>query len=282
MGPLKIPSTTATGPKPETGPLQVPPVDEFIQSATVGTTGRVWILPFQALSVEYSAIPIFVGSSEMSTAANTRDFLALHAPDELADLRDEFQKFIRTPHGEWLNATHRMLIDPDGCAHLMCPLQRTPRPPEYPPPSQVSTPTITPDHWYYRRHFNPGSYAAPTHHPERSSINEVEQDISSLTHYMNAYDTLARQLSGKHLFAATLGAEYRTPYYSCMQMCGELGVPGHFLAMIHHGIGIHMLIGQGFTFGRQHDLTSDQESLRRMADKMFEKVVTLYKEDFPL
>jgi hypothetical protein len=282
MGPLKIPLTTATGREPETGPLQVPPVDEYIQSSTTGASGRLWILPFQALSVEYSSIPIFVGSSEMSTAANTRDFLALHAPADLANLRDELEKFLRTPNGEWLTATHRMLIDPERCAHLVSPIQRTPRPPESPPPSRIATPTITPDHWYYRRHFNPGSYTAPIKHPERASINEVEQDISSLTHYMNAYDTLAQHPSGTNLFAATLGAEYRAPYYSCMQLCAELGIPGHFLAMIHHGIGVHMLIGQGLTFDRRHDLTPEQESLCRSADTIFERVVTLYKEDFPL
>lgn len=282
MSPLKIPSATPTGREPETAPLRVPPVDEYIQSATIGTTGRVWILPFQALSVEYSSIPIFVGSSEMSTAANTTEFLALHAPDDLANLRDELKRFRRTPRGEWLNATHRVLIDPDSCAHLVSPIQRTPRPPEAPPPAHISTPTITPDHWYYRRHFNPGSYTAPTHHPERSSINEVEQDISSLTYYMNAYNTLARQPSGKNLFAATLGAEYRAPYYSCMQLCGELRVPGHFLAMVHHGIGVHMVIGQAFKFGHQHNPSPEQESLRRIADTIFDRIVTFYREDFPL
>lgn len=281
MDPTKAPSITATGPEPDTGRLQVPPVDEYIQSATSGASGRVWFLPFQALSVAYSSIPIFVGSSEMSTAANTRDFLARHAPDDLANLRDELIRFLRTPSGEWLNATHRMLINPDSCAHLVSPIERTPRPPETPPPAHISTPTITPDHWYYKRHFNPGSYTAPTHHPERSSINEVEQDISSLIHYMNAYDALARQPSKKNLFAATLGAEYRAPYYSCMQLCGELGVPGHFLAMIHHGIGIHLLIGQAFKSGDQKNQSPEQESLRRVTDTIFERVVTFYREDFP-
>jgi hypothetical protein len=281
MGPSKIPSNTPTGRELDAGRLHVPPVDEYIQSATVGATGRVWALPFKALSVEYSSIPIFVGTSEMNTAANTRDFLARHAPAELANLREELQKCIRTPHGEWLNATHRMLINPESCAHLVCPVNHTPRPSEDPPPTRISMPTITPDHWYYRRHFNPGSYTAPTHYPEQASVTEVAQDIQSLTHYMTAYDTLAREPSGGHLFLATLGAAYRAPYYSCMQLCGELRVPGHFLAMIHHGIGMHMLIGHAFTSMHPRNPSPAQESLRHVTDTIYERIVTYYREDFP-
>lgn len=263
------------------GALQVPAVDEFIQSATIGETGRVWALPFQCLTVSYSPIPIFVGSTEMNTAANTREFLTRHTPEELSNLSRAVERLRRTPQGEWLTVTHKMLLDPESCANMVTYVEREPRSSDAPRPSQVTTPTITSDHWYYRRHYNPGSYTAPTKHPETSSVNEVTQDISSLIHYMSAYDTLAREPSGENLFAATLDAQYRAPYYSCMQLCGELGIPGHFLAMVHHGIGLQMLIGQPFNSSHWDSRTEEERNLRHTAARLFDRIVVLYLEDFP-
>jgi hypothetical protein len=79
------------------GSVQLPVLDEYLQSATIGLTGRVWNLPFQAITVDHSPTPVFVGSGHMNTAANTREFLARYTSVVLSNLRDTVEDLRKTP-----------------------------------------------------------------------------------------------------------------------------------------------------------------------------------------
>jgi hypothetical protein len=142
-------------------------------------------------------------------------------------------------------------------------------------------PDISPDHWYYKRHFTVGSYRAPVALPDSEKVGEVAQDIASLRFYLGRYDSLARETTGQNLFEATTWALFRAPYFSCMEMCiRDLALPSHFLALIHHGIGAHLAIGQPY-LSWNHRATSAAEQLcLQKTLEVFNCLTKLYREDF--
>jgi hypothetical protein len=114
-------------------------------------------------------------------------------------------------------------------------------------PRCIEVPVINKDHWAYKAHFNVGHGISIVKSEEDrigQSTFEAVTDTGAILDYIRAYAELAQNYSGDNLYRAVDCAAFRDPYYSCMEVCLlELKLPGHFIALIHYGIGVYKLTG---------------------------------------
>lgn|GEM_PF-4687465 len=114
-------------------------------------------------------------------------------------------------------------------------------------PRCIEVPVINQDHWAYKAHFNVGHGISIVNSEEErigQSTYEAVTDTGAILDYIRAYAELAQNYSGDNLYRAVDCAAFRDPYYSCMEVCLlELKLPGHFIALIHYGIGVYKLTG---------------------------------------
>lgn len=260
----------------------MPKLQSLVDRATLGASGRIWKLPFDAVAYGHTRSVSFNGPLEQDCAALACTLV-----------RDADPKLFGEWRGAFLNSRSGSPQRPDSrssscltsstftfpLSPLMSSAPATPT--ASPPPTKVDVPDISPDHWYYKRHFTVGSYRAPVAVPDSEKIGEVAQDIASLRFYLGRYDSLARETTGQNLFEATTWALFRAPYFSCMEMCiRDLALPSHFLALIHHGIGAHLAIGQPY-LSWNHRATSAAEQLcLQKTLEVFNCLTKLYREDF--
>ena len=263
----------------------MPKVKTLVDRATLGASGRLWTLPFDAVTYGDLRSVTFSGPVERDCAIVTCDFLKSADPKLFEEWRTAFIKHSQTRSLHTSGSPHTgCLVDPSMRRTerllLSTPTHVCANPP--PPPDKVDVPNISPEHWYYKRHFTVGSYRAPVHTPDSEKIDEVAQDIASLHFYLKRYDLLAHEMTGQRLFEATTWAVFKSPYYSCMEMCiRDLGLPSHFLALIHHGIGAHIAIGQPYLSWDHKAKTVEESHFLHKTHETFDLLAKLYREDFP-
>lgn len=280
---------TLARPSPETGSeASLPRFTSLVDRATLGASGRIWTLPFDALTYNDSHLVSFTGPNERDCVALTCKLLRPANPTLHEEWRTAFIEHIKERRARITSASvspsSECLINSTDHSKLvtLLPLRANVRVSPEAPPHHVEAPEIHADHWYYKRHFTHGSYTAPVAMPDSEKLSEVTQDISSLRYYLNAYDRLARETTGQHLFEATTWALFKAPYFSCMEMCiRDLKLPSHFLAFIHYGIGTHLAIGQPYLLWNQTTATTEEARCLAKTQEVFNLLAKLYTEDFP-
>jgi hypothetical protein len=265
--------------------LTTPPVDRNhsrVDAPSFGASGREWKLPFSMAWVGNPHRVSFSGPNEYTVALATSIFIQAHAPTLFKEWKAAVIQAFST--------SHQRSYQPRGVRALLELYEiqeQDPGPPEQlrtsvPRPTSVETPDITSTHWYYQRHCNVGNYIAHSRDPLRDSQIEVTQDIASLKFYLSQYDALAKSYSGEALLMATTWAQFRAPYFSCMQLClTDLDLPAHFMSLINHGIGIHLATGQIFSSWQPRNLALEDKELLTTTQAVFEALARLYVEDFP-
>jgi len=260
----------------------MPKLQSLVDRATLGASGRVWKLPFDAVTYESPRVVSFSGPLEQDCAALACEVVRAADPKLFQEWRTAFLNYRSLfPHGTETASTECLRSAPPTFRFSPLMISESVMKTPSPPPQRVEVPDIDPSHWYYKRHFTPGSYRAPVPVPESEKVGEVAQDISSLRFYLKAYDALARETTGQNLFEATTWALFKAPYFSCMEMCiRDLSLPSHFLALIHHGIGAHFALGQPFLSWNHRSSSEAEQLCLEKTQAVFNRLAQLYCEDF--
>ena len=254
--------TQKLNPPPLPLPAAPPPPDIPIHAPCTGLSGRVWSLPFVIINRDIpgsGSTNVTSSLSEREITLSTALFIREHAPEIFEECM-----FIADSSSQMslLANPQRVLLG-----------RPPPRSPDeiHHPPQFVETPIITKEHWYYFKHFNVGQNMAHVADREAACHIEIKSDLACLRSFLSLYDKLARDYSGQNLFNATHWPGLTDPYFSCMQLClGELALAPHFLTLINYGIGLQ------FT-----NITA-QFMRTPVPIKVFDTLVALYLEDFPL
>jgi hypothetical protein len=250
-----------------------------VDAPTVGSSGRVWRLPFSIEHAEGLNQVRFSGPTEHDAALSTCRFLRAHTPDLFEEWRNQIVLAqLRDNPSRGLPFAMRALADTGSIADMIA----APGTEKIEAPRSVHIPTVGEEHWFRRRHQTVGNYIACSKDPIRDSQLEFEQDYSCLTFYLSRYNTLAETYSGEALFEATTWASFRDPYFSCMQMClFDLNLPQSFMALVNHGIGAQLAMGQRFCAWAPWHLADQDQRLLATSREVFKELTRLFIEDFP-
>lgn len=224
------------------------------------------------------------GMSEHSVAKHACEFLRQHAPDLYADWHAEAGHVAQRtralkamPSGTGEDAL--LQTRPDDRAEPLFSMPPVPGEPQ--PEIEMHVPKIKQGHWLYDRHRNAGNGVTRRATAEDCDL-EAQQDVDSVLYYLKAYDSLAAERIGRRLFEATVGSQFRDPYTSCMELClFELKLPSHFLALIHHGMGIHFSVGDAFKRWDGRRVENSDVDAFLSTKKVFRQLMKLWNEDFP-
>jgi hypothetical protein len=261
------------------------------ETLSQGATGRLWHLPFEGtLKREDSRAP--TGSTisisvpiEGIVVRKTCEFLREHAPGLYRQL--------------WHQCKAAYPIDPNFpqttriAREIVNPIQSIPREARSAEstrdddilrkaPFSLKTPSIGADHWAYQRHLNPGHFiTAKSGDLKELSTLEAKSDVRAILEYISRYSELASDIKGKNLWRATHEPDFRSPYFTCMELCiGELQVPSHFLSLIHYGIGLHFMHEQSLPWQRKIWRNYAHKQLHETLKESFRELARLYREDF--
>lgn len=235
---------------------------EHLPRHIAGATGRVWSLPFEMQwetlrPNESPRLTFFANNGPV--IRNTLRFLAHHAPDVL----EPFMAFMADKEPRtfsWMSQYTKEEREAEPVASAdatRLPLSA---------PRSFSLPTLDEHHWSYQMHYELGHGLSIPDNFENDCRREALSDLGAMSWYIERYNELARSYTGEALERATNGAQFRDPYYTCMQICfKDMEIPPHFMALIHYGIGTFML-----TWGCHKEVTRP----------IYERLVALYAEDF--
>jgi hypothetical protein len=149
-------------------------------------------------------------------------------------------------------------------------------------PYSLVLPKIDKNHWAYARHAQVGHYARPRDKAEEQAAKREEGrlDKAVINEYLKAYRDLAEDVSGKHLWRATRHPEDRSPYYTTMEIVKqEANPPEHFYALIHYGMGLHMLYELSLA-RKAESAPPGMETLTGLLQQSFKAIAKAYREDF--
>lgn len=149
-------------------------------------------------------------------------------------------------------------------------------------PYSLALPKIDKKHWAYARHAQVGHYARPRNKAEEVAAKREEGklDKAVINEYLKAYRDLAAEMSGKNLWRATRHPEDRSPYYTTMEIVKqEANPPEHFYALIHYGMGLHMLYE--LSLARKPDKAPPaMAKLTGLLQQSFKVIAQAYRQDF--
>jgi hypothetical protein len=250
---------------------------EVAPQHTLGRSGRVWSMPYPIVASETMnpSSPLLQIKPEISTTIeNTFNFLKLNAPETLAQFARSLWSSLSRSNKTLLQAIldHGATQPPPFSRATVAPhpLLRT-----------VEVPSIGEEHWAYRNHYELGHYKSVTDNFQEDCAREASSDISSILTYIRAYKALAENYTGPNLEAATAFALFRDPYYTCMALCVcEMQLPSHFLALIHHGIGLQFVLMSRVTTSYLKPSTPTRGLEEQSIAEAFQILTSLYLEDF--
>lgn len=256
------------------------------ERVSVGRTRREWHLPFEAklsssrspAGQRYIEVPFLL---EASVVQSTCEFLRKHAPREYAQLWKGLQAALPVnPKRPESVRVAREGVKPDSSRSEQDSERGVRREVPLHAPFSPRVPTLDKEHWAYKRHQHVGNYCSHlSGDPVILAKEEAEQDVQSILYYLEKYRTLATEVTGKNLWAATKEPNFRDPYYTCMELCvGEAQIPSHFLSFVHYGIGLQMMYEVSLPW-KTKGATSHPQLLEPFKDS-FRAVARLYREDF--
>lgn len=278
------------------GELRVAQGVALTDSVTIGRTGREWRLYIEAKKCSVSRdTPSGIDitrrvTDEATVVRDTCEFLRQHAPALYRELYDHLFKLRpvdpNTPYKDEGNTAKRLarfdvkpleqkdLSFAEDKSEVLEGRGNT--------SFEVPKIKIRKGHWARDVHDNTGNYTTEKS-GDRAELRrtERESDIGSIKEYLKNYRKLARHVSGESLWLATYEPSFRDPYYTCMQLCiGEAQMPSHFLALIHYGIGLHMMYEQSLSWKKRDNPKSVPSALIDSLKDSFDTLARLYREDF--
>ena len=149
-------------------------------------------------------------------------------------------------------------------------------------PYSLALPRIDKKHWAYARHAQVGHYARPRDKAEEQAAirEEGRLDKAVINSYLQAYRDLGEDLSGKNLWRATRHPEDRSPYYTTMEIVKqEANPPEHFYALIHYGMGLHMLYELSLA-RTSENAPPAMAKLTGLLQQSFKAIAKAYRQDF--
>ena len=269
-------------------PTTVPDAVTLTDRTSVGRTGRQWQLPFDAT---LSRTPDSNGRrgidistpQEAIVIKQTCLFLRDHVPETYARMWIALRAV--NPVGNQQHADVKRVV-----REVVVPYPagegREAESPQHADnrkaPFIVKVPEISKSHWAYKRHYNPGNYiTAGSGDPKTLAESEAKSDIRSILSYIEKYRDLAKEVTGKNLWKATHEPGFRDPYFTCMELCvGEAQVPSHMLALIHYGIGVHMMYELSLPWNAPKSMNETRQQLIETCKDSFRALARLYREDF--
>lgn len=276
----------------ESGSLESPKAVVVTEAVSVGSSGRLWRLPFTGTLARHGTKPnegpiSITVPLEAVVIRQTCEFLRENAPELYSKLwrlaRSEYPVTTKFPETCRLA---REVVHPQQRGSMIFDATEgacsgnTDRRPD-PIPSPLPLPKIDEKHWVYRRHHEPGHYIT-ARSGERAALarSEVESDVKSIKHYISKYEELALEVKGKTLWRATHEPGFRDPYISCMELCLEMRVPSHFLALVHYGIGLQLIHELSFPWERKIWRSETHRAFHNTLKDCFRKLAALYRDDF--
>jgi hypothetical protein len=262
---------------------------QTVDRSTRGLSGRVWTL---AIGVEVSGrwdgsnknlATTWRGMSEYSVAKHACEFLRHNEPDLYASWHHTAQDVVRRTRAQKVRAEKTgedALLETDpgdtAAAALKMPAVAGERPEEI----VVRIPRIGRGHWLYDRHREAGHGVTRPATPQECDY-EAEQDVRAIMYYLKAYESLAGERIGRRLFEASVGAQFRDPYTSCMELClFDLKLPPHFMALVHYGIGAHFAVGDAFKHWDGRKVKAEECDAVLSTKRVFRQLMKLWNEDF--
>lgn len=215
-----------------------------LQPFTLGASDRVWKIPFTTRAAidfnpERHCLQICTGDVEVMKAA--ADFLARYNRPLMAKLAGALGQ--RGGKDERLIAEWAL----DTTNERTAPERAVAVPSAQPAPSEIVVPSISSDHWAYRRHKNVGnwiSYPLEGERREAAEHAEASSDIGGILGRIEGFSELAKDYTGQRLYNCTKGARFGDTYTTYMTLCTiDLELPAHFIALLHYGMGICSLTG---------------------------------------
>lgn len=260
------------------------------ERVSVGRTGREWHLPFEvkldrtATSDRSSAVQVSWYRSEDSIVRMTCEFLRTNDPKTYHELHKHLKSHLPT-HPDFPE-DRRVARDavaplPPEASTLRAPREQT-TPPSKSASFSITIPDIGPNHWAYKRHSTVGNYCSEKSGNKDEMIDlEVAQDVKAITRYLKLYQELTESVRGKNLWKATRYAAVRDPYLTCLEICvGELQTPSHFLALVHYGMGLHMMYEWNLPWDKRDFPKKVPRELASALRQSFRTLARLYREDF--
>ena len=249
---------------PDAGSLKMPfvPRIELLPQHIAGATGRVWSMPFEMQwgAVHQNESPkLTFFANNTPVIRNTLRFLVHNAPDAL----EPFMAFMGEKEPRTFSWMSQYLKEEkDAGAITTADAARVP----ISAPRSFALPALDEHHWAYRMHYEIGHGVSIPDNFESDCRREALSDLGAMSWYIERYNELAKQYTGRALERATDGAQFRDPYYTCMQICfKDMEIPPHFMALVHYGIGTFML-----TWGCHKEVTRP----------LYDRLVSMYTEDF--
>lgn len=268
--------------------VSTPQPATLTERVSIGRTGRSWTLPFDAT---LSRSPSSHGScginistpNEAVVIRQTCEFLRDHAPEAYMRLWQRCRALNPVENSKYpcIKRVARDVVTPQGTQEEVRsgPAQsHDNRSAQF----TIKVPEISQSHWAYRRHYNVGNYIT-TKSGDREALAaaEARSDIKSILSYIERYKDLAKEVTGKNLWNATLEAGFRDPYFTCMELCvGEVQVPSHMLALIHYGIGIQMMYELSLPWHPPKSMNETRVQAIEACKDSFRALARLYREDF--
>jgi hypothetical protein len=227
-----------------------------------GATGRVWSTPFEMTwgAITQNESPrLHFSANNGPVIRNTLRFLIHNAPDAI----EPFMAFMEQKEPRTYSWMSQYLKEETAAGPVAnADAVRSP----LGAPRSFTLPTLDEHHWAYGMHYELGHGVSVYDDFKKDCQREALSDLGSMRWYIEKYNELAKSYTGEALERATDGAQFRDPYYTCMQICfKDMEIPEHFMALVHYGIGTFML-----TWGCHKDMTRP----------LYDRLVAMYTEDF--
>ena len=250
---------------------------ELAPQHTRGRTGRIWSMPYPILACRdmNPSSPLLQINPEISgTIQNTCNFLKANTPEFLSRFTGVLWSSLSSSNQTLLTTIleyGETQTPPLGrVAIAQSPLLQV-----------IEVPSIGESHWAYLSHYELGHYVSVFDNYQEECSQEARSDVGSILGYLGAYKDLAHSYTGPNLEAATTSALYRDPYYTCMALCVcEMKVPSHFLALIHHGIGLQFMLMTRTPAWYLGAKAANPTVENQVIAEAFQALTSLYLEDF--
>ncbi|MEY4668356.1 MAG: hypothetical protein RL518_1055 [Pseudomonadota bacterium] len=266
--------------------LRVPSPHEAAGPRSAEERAKDWVAP-GALRAETPAGKITNCTLDTEIVRETCEFLRKRQPLLYRVLWDELQRCMPLRANPLLSTRKTRdeipPLAPDGVSPHSESAHASPSSERRSTPYTLSFPTIGKGHWAYSKHRHVGNYERPRSEAEAQAGARLEGklDIKSITRYLKSYEKLSRDVSGKNLWKATRhAASDRGPYDTTMTIVQQTAnPPEHFYALIHYGMGLHMLYEQ--SLHRKPDTApAPMAKVTGILRECFKAIARMYREDF--
>lgn len=247
----------------------------------------------------------YMPTEDRHTMRSVCHFLMRHDSKVYANLIDalfqiELAKAPHAPEAAQATSRYQALVEARECRFSEKARAYETRRPPLPVPATAPAPRnlpswdLSPSHWAAQKHgtsINAGKASYSGDRRAEVLLFEEQTDRGFLNSYLNAYSALSANYCGANLDKATRSPRVTDVYHTCIELCfGEGRMPGHFLSLIHYGIGLQHLLTtchtawsaplRGNAWGVTPSILSAERAAVPHRDRAFDRLVEMYVEDF--